>query len=194
MRESEIYQKGLEAYGESPLALHWVDYHSMAIRFKHLVSGLELEDCSILDAGCGMGDLLPYLYSRAANFDYLGVDINPGFIEIAKKRYEGHRFEVGNPFNGKFTDKFDLVISSGVMNINIKNWKKHRLTMIENLFDLAEKGLVFNMAGGFRPMPSDSLIAYADAQEILDFCKTLTPKISLKADYLPTDFTITMFK
>jgi SAM-dependent methyltransferase len=194
VNENQIYQRGLDEYGESPLALHWVDYRSMAIRFKNLVRDIEVQGRSVLDAGCGMGDLLPYLYARADNFDYLGVDINPGFIDIAKKRYEGHRFETGNPFSGQFKGRFDLVFSSGVMNINVKDWQTHRQTMIKTLFKLCRETLIFNMAGGYNPWPSDPLIAYASANEILEFCQSLTKDVELRADYLPSDFTIVMHK
>jgi len=194
MNESDIYQNGLDRYGESPLALHWTDYRSMAIRFKNLIKDLDVEDKTILDAGCGMGDLLPYLYSKADNFKYLGVDINSGFIDIAKKRYENHRFEVGNPFSGKFGQQFDLVVTSGVMNINVKNWQSNRKTMIKNLFALSREALAFNMAGNFGKRPRDNLIAYANIDEIVDFCKNLTTKVTVRADYLPDDFTVTMFR
>jgi hypothetical protein len=50
------------------------------------------------------------------------------------------------------------------------------------------------MAGGLKPIPNDSLIAYADAQEIFDFCRTLTPRVILRTEYLAKDFTIVMFK
>ncbi len=194
MDELEIYQHGLENYGESPLALHWTDYKSMAIRFKYLVANLDISDRTILDAGCGMGDLLPYLYAKADKFKYHGVDINPGFVKIARKRYEGHQFEEGNPFNGKYKGRYDLVISSGVMNINTKDWQANRKTMIKNLFGLAQEALAFNMAGGFKPAYSESLIGYADAAEILDFCRKLTPKVLIRADYLRDDFTVVMYK
>jgi SAM-dependent methyltransferase len=194
MNESEIYQKGLNEYGESPLALHWTDYRSMAIRFRNLVRDVDLDGRSVLDAGCGMGDLLPYLYAKASEFNYLGVDINPGFIDIAKKRYDGHKFKVGNPFSGKFKGSYDVVLSSGVMNINVTGWQQHRKVMIKNLFDLAGEALAFNMAGGPGPARSDSLIGYADANEILDFCKSLTSQVILRTDYLRDDFMITIFK
>jgi SAM-dependent methyltransferase len=194
MNESDIYKKGLEEYGESPMALHWVDYQSMGIRFRYLTRDLSFEGKDILDAGCGMGDLLPFIYAKADRFNYLGVDINSGFIDIARKRYAGHKFEVGNPFDGKFKKKFDVVLSSGVMNINVKDWHIHRKTMIKNLWDLSRETLAFNMAGGFKPWPSDSLIAYADAQEIIDFCKSLTPRLIVRSDYLASDFTIAMYR
>src|SRR5206468_1241171 len=107
----QIYRDAFARYGESPKSLHWWDYPSMATRFRQLVLDLDIEGKTVLDAGCGMGDLLPFLYMKADNFRYLGVDVNPEFIEIARKRYEGHRFEVGDPFFGKVGRKFDVVIT-----------------------------------------------------------------------------------
>jgi SAM-dependent methyltransferase len=181
-------------YGESPKSLHWTDYHSMAVRFRHLVEDLDIKGRSILDAGCGMGDLLPYLHAKTDTFSYLGMDINPGFIEIAKKRYEGHSFSVGNPFDGKLERRFDLVISSGVMNTNVKGWQKHRKTMVENLFALSSEALAFNMAGSLGKILETPKIAYADAADILEFCSKLTPKLIFKNHYDPEDFTIVMYK
>jgi len=193
VNEKQIYQTGLDQYGASPEALHWVNYRSMAIRFKNLVRDIEVEGRSILDAGCGMGDLLPYLYAKSPDFRYLGVDKKEEFLEIARRRFEGHEFRRGDPF-GKKIEMFDVVISSGVMNGHVDNWLEKRKKMITNLFEQTGEVLAFNMAGGINPAPHDSLIAYADAHEIFDFCKTLTPRVILRTEYLPKDFTIVMFK
>lgn len=189
----ENYEKSLAQYGPGPKALLWWDYRSMAVRFRELIKDVPIESYSILDAGCGMGDLLPFLYAKSDNFKYLGVDINSEFIKIARRRYEGHEFKVGDPFN-KTIGQFDLVLSSGVMNGNVKNWHNKRKRMITNLFEQADKALAFNMAGGARADSSDPLIAYADIQEIYKFCKTLSPRVILNDKYLHNDFTITMFK
>jgi SAM-dependent methyltransferase len=192
MRHEDIYQHGLKKYGESPQAMHWSDYSAQALRFKPLVSSLDLEGKSILDAGCGFGDLLPFLYTRADNFDYLGVDSNKDFIKVAKKRYLGHRFQVGDPFAKKGRAQFDVVLTSGTLNQNVSDWMAQRQKMITNLFSLTNQVLAFNMAGGFHPIPSASVIAYADANEILQFCLSLTTKVTIRADYLNTDFTVIM--
>jgi SAM-dependent methyltransferase len=189
----EDYEHSLEHYGPGPKALLWWDYRSMAIRFRELVKDIPIEGKTILDAGCGMGDLLPYLYARSVNFRYLGIDKTEGFIEIAKKRYEGHDFKVGDPFNNRL-GLYDVVISSGVMNGNVPGWMKKRKKMIANLFDQTGEVLVFNMAGGHKPPSDDSLIAYADAGEIFKFCKTLTKQVQLNTEYLNNDFTIVMLK
>lgn len=189
----EDYRKSLKLFGPGPKALLWWDYRSMAIRFRELVKEVPVEGRSIMDAGCGMGDLLPYLYAKSTDFRYLGVDSNKGFIKIAKQRYEGHEFRPGDPFNG-IVGNFDVVISSGVMNGNVEGWLKKRKAMIANLFKQADQTLAFNMAGGLKPIPDDSLIAYADAHEIFEYCKTMTNKVVLKTDYLDKDFTIVMSK
>src|SRR4051812_3519851 len=92
VNELELYQRALDTYGEGPQGLHWVDYQSMAVRFRNLVADLDIKGRSILDAGCGMGDLLPYLHAKHDDFKYLGMDINPNVIKIAKRRYEGNDF------------------------------------------------------------------------------------------------------
>lgn len=190
---TEDYDKALTQFGPGPKALLWWDYKSMALRFRELVKELDIEGKTILDAGCGLGDLLPYLYARSDNFKYLGVDRKKEFIEIAKKRYEGHDFQVGDPFNRRI-GLFDVVLSSGVMNGNARNWLAKRKRMIANLYDQTGEILAFNMAGGIKPIPNDSLIAYADADEIAGFCRTLTPRVELRTGYLPKDFTIVMRK
>ena len=189
----EDYDWSLKQFGPGPKALLWWDYRSMAIRFRELVRDVPTQGKYILDAGCGMGDLLPFLYAKSPDFRYLGVDKNQEFIDIAKQRYEGHEFQVGDPFHKRLA-MFDVVISSGVMNGNVEGWLAKRKKMISNLFDQTGEVLSFNMAGGLKPIPHDSLIAYADATEIFEYCKTLTDRVILRTDYLDKDFTIVMFK
>jgi trans-aconitate methyltransferase len=189
----EDYENSLNHFGPGPKALLWWDYRSMAIRFRELVKDVPVEGKTILDAGCGMGDLLPYLYAKSANFRYLGMDKTKGFIEEAARRYEGHEFRVGDPFHHP-VGMFDVVISSGVMNGNVKGWLEQRKKMISALFDQTGEVLAFNMAGGLKPPRDDSLIAYADAREIFDYCKTQTRHVELNTEYLHNDFTIVMQK
>lgn len=189
----EDYENSLKLYGPGPKALLWWDYRSMAIRFRELVADVPVEGKHIMDAGCGMGDLLPYLYTKSPSFRYVGMDTHKGFLDIARRRFEGHEFELADPLN-KRVGMYDVVISSGVMNSNVANWQEKRRKMIKNLFAQTGEVLAFNMAGGLKPPRDDTLIAYADAQEIFDFCKTMTSRVILRTGYLKKDFTIVMFK
>ncbi|HET7827777.1 MAG TPA: class I SAM-dependent methyltransferase [Candidatus Saccharimonadales bacterium] len=192
-RLKEDYDEAFASFGPGPKALLWWDYRSMAIRFRELVKEVPIDGKSVLDVGCGMGDLLPYLYAKSTNFRYLGVDKSAQFIKVAKQRYEGHQFKVGDPF-ARPEGMFDVVLLSGVMNGNVDNWLAKRKKMIKALWDQTGEVLAFNMAGGLKPIKADSLIAYADAQVVLDYCKTMSHRVVLKTDYLEKDFTIVMFK
>jgi hypothetical protein len=141
-----------------------------------------------------MGDLLPFIYAKAEKFDYLGVDIVPEFIEVAKKRYEGHDFRVLDPFTEDVGRNFDIVVLCGALNANKTDWLENRKTKIKRLYELADKCVAFNMAASFEQVQQDQRVAYANPKEILDFCSTLTPRIILKTHYHPKDITIVLFK
>lgn len=190
----QSYQASFTEHGESPKALQWTSYKAAAIRYRQLVADINIENKSILDAGCGMGDVLPYLYSKSPAFNYLGVDITPAFIEIARKRYAGSTFEVFNPFDDEVTEKYDIVISSGVMNIKTPGWESKRKLMIGRLFSYANEALAFNMAGWMQESNEGKKIGYANIPDVLDFCSSLTPKIILRNHYNTRDFTIVMYK
>lgn len=189
----EDYEESYKRFGPGPKALLWWDYRSMAIRFRALVNDVPVAGKTVMDAGCGMGDLLPFLYAKAADFKYIGLDKSKDFIEVAKRRYEGHDFRVADPFKQRI-GMYDVVLSSGVMNGNHPNWLENRKKMIEILYEQTGEVLAFNMAGGLKPIANDSLIAYADAREIFEYCKGFTTRVVLRTDYLKNDFTIVMFK
>lgn len=187
------YTDKFNKHGESPKALLWKGYASAAQRYRVLLNDINLESKTVLDVGCGMGDLLPYIYAVSNNFLYLGVDMHREFIDVAKKRYEGHAFEVLDPFK-QGLKKHDVVIVCGALNSNEENWLQNRKDKIAKLFDLANEVLVFNMAGSFNDAKVTKNIAYANINEIMEFCTSLTSKIILKTNYHSKDFTIVMFK
>jgi trans-aconitate methyltransferase len=47
----------------------------------------DLSGCTLLDIGCGYGDLKRYLNQIYSNFTYIGIDQMPEFISEAKNRY-----------------------------------------------------------------------------------------------------------
>lgn len=187
------YDKGFNEHGESPKSLHWANYRVPAIRFSQLVKDVPVDGKTILDAGCGMGDLLPFLYAKSDNFTYLGADTKTEFIEVAKKRYDGHVFIVADAINDDL-GKFDVVIASGILNGNVPGWLEKRKQAITCLFDKTNEVLAFNMSGSVKPIPNTEITAFADLKEIFAFCAELTPKIIVRAHYTKRGFAIIMFK
>lgn len=65
---------------------------------------------SVLDYGCGWGAMLPGITNKK---DYLGVDISPEAIRLAKLEFPGSKFEVSQIGKLK-TGKFDWVAAMSV--------------------------------------------------------------------------------
>lgn len=55
--------------------------------YRLATSGLDLNNSTVLDLGCGRGDLAKYLNDHFNNITYLGVDNNPILIEVGKEKY-----------------------------------------------------------------------------------------------------------
>src|SRR5713226_290161 len=82
-----FYETELNKYGVDYRSLHWNSARSQLVRFDVLKDlGLD-RGCSVLDIGCGLGDLYSYLRERIAVFTYVGYDISPKMVKTAKERF-----------------------------------------------------------------------------------------------------------
>jgi len=66
---------------------------------------------SVLDVGCGTGDLFRYLKKTGKNVKYLGVDQSADMLKRAGKRNPEAHFVQGNIYQMDDIPKFDTVIS-----------------------------------------------------------------------------------
>lgn len=69
------------------------------------------ENCSVLEIGCGTGELLAGLKSN----NKTGVDFSPAMIEIGRKNNPEIQFEVMDAISVNFDKKFDVIIISNVV-------------------------------------------------------------------------------
>ena len=190
------YQKTFRKYGVGPRALRWHSKKAATQRYEQIVADIDFEGKSILDVGCGFGDIIPYISAKAKKFEYLGIDITPEFIREAKKLYLGHKFIVGNYFAKPLKENFDIIICSGALNANVRDNLDFRKKAIKTMFKHAKEVFVFNMVGRY-PQPktsSKSNVWFANPLEILEYCLGLTKKVILRHHYHSRDFTIVMFK
>jgi SAM-dependent methyltransferase len=190
------YQKSYKKYGVGPKALKWHSEKAAKQRYEQIVVDIDFNGKSILDVGCGFGDIIPYIADKSDIFSYTGIDFVPEFIKEAKRIYPKHRFLVGNYFKQPLERKFDIIICSGALNGNYADNLGFRKKAIKTMFNHVKECLVFNMAGR-HPKPKTakhSNVWFADSKTIHDYCKTLSKKVLLKDDYHSNDFTIVMFK
>ena len=80
------YNKLYKKYGYSEKSIGW-GKNRKNLRYHILCSNFNLNYKSILDFGCGFGNLISYLNCYYKNFEYTGLDINEKFLEKARKHY-----------------------------------------------------------------------------------------------------------
>lgn len=189
------YQRRFRKYGFAARSLNWKRLGAAHQRFRQMWAEIDFNGKSVLDVGCGFGEMAKFLRKRYKAVEYVGVDIVPEFIKVAKKLYPEFRFEVRDYFNDPLPEKFDVVLASGTLNSNVSDNIGYRRNAIKVMFEHTNKVLAFNMSGAHPPPENDSKskVWYADSLEILEYCMSLTRRVILRANYNPKDFTVFMY-
>lgn len=188
-----FYNSHMERYGtRDARGLAWRDAASQQVRFQVLTDVADLTGASILDEGCGFGDLYAYLDARFAGIRYMGVDINPAAIAVARERYPGVPFEAMD-FGEYEGGCCDYVLSSGALTFRIEDHERIYKGHIRKMFELCTKGVAFNVLDKSGIPASDEYLGY-DRDELLTFCKELTPNVQMRHDYSTEDMTVYLYR
>jgi len=94
-------------------------YHS---QIKKLLSFLIPPNSSILDLGCGTGDLLNSLKPSLG----VGIDFSPEMTKIAKAKYHHLKFLVQDAKKLEINEEFDYIVVSGAIGEFEDIWKVFR--------------------------------------------------------------------
>lgn len=191
-RIKEFYEESFKEFGDRDArSLHWSDKDGQITRFNILLNIANITGASLLDVGCGFGDLYKYLLERQIDANYTGIDIIPEFIATAKTRYPDATFECKDIFD--CSRHFDCIFASGALSFKVKDNNNYYRSMIKKMYDLADRAVAFNMLNSTIHV-DDSIYASYSPDEIGEFCKTFCDDVEIVVGYLPQDFTIYLHK
>lgn len=177
---------------DSCYALGWRDKESQLARFNILSQIADLNTHSVLDAGCGYGDLYAFLKQRYAQLaGYYGVEQIPELLNEAAKRYGNYpdtSFISGNFITAR-VPLTDYVFANGSLNYASTN-PEFIFKAISKLYQSCRLGLGFNLLSNIQA--NDLLVAY-HPQAIYDYCLSVTHQVVLKEGYANDDFTLFMY-
>lgn len=175
-------------------ALGWVDRSVQEKRFAALCAVGDVNQSTVLDLGCGYGDLKSYLDERFHGFSYIGVDCVPEFIIQAKQRH-GNRpscyFCIGDA-SKQDLPVVDYVFASGLLSYRVEDYRYY-YDFIEKMYSSAKVALAFNMLDSATFSDAGFLRGH-DPDQALGYCRSLAPRVELMNDYLANDFTIAMYR
>lgn len=175
-------------------ALGWKREESQLKRFEVLSQVGDLSGCSVLDVGCGYGDLKNFLDKRFENLTYIGIDQMPEFIATARERYQDSpdTYFYQTDFTTVTFPQFEYVLASGALGYRCNN-PDFYLDMIKKMYETATQAVAFNMLDAAR-FQEDELLVGHDCEKIMSFCHTLSPRTKMVKGYLDDDFTIMIGK
>lgn len=192
----ERYNKRLEEFGYSPKALGWLK-GKQDIRFDILTSLYNFENKSVLDIGCGFGDLNKVLRHKIDHYSYLGVDLCENLIEVGKKQFTENniQFWAGDFLELEIEKKMDWAIESGIFNHKLANLDNYDFikSVMKKTFEAVKDGFSFDFIND-KVDYKDEHIFYASPEKILSFAYELSRNVVLRSDYMPFEFSIFVFK
>jgi SAM-dependent methyltransferase len=185
------YEWRISPHRQNYEILDWASPASQQARFKVLADKIDLHGKSILDVGCGLGDLWAFLKGRGIDVRYTGVDILEKMVQAARERHPDAAFVhgdlfVSNPFG---PGSFDVVFSSGIFNLSLGNNLEFLAQATGELLKIARSQLVFNLLH-IRCRTPDKTYFHYDPPQVRSLLAGLDCTIEIVDGYLPNDFTV----
>lgn len=195
---NDYFSSKLSAHGNSPMGVDWNSKESQYQRFEQLFKLIDPgQPFSVLDYGCGTGELVNFLDEKNGRFEYTGFDIVTGMIEKAKEIFAGRPAVhfTSEPVEGHF----DYVVESGIFNIRQSEynlWSEYVLSILHKMNQYSTRGFAFNLLTSYSdPEYMKDYLFYADPCKFFDYCKrNFSRNVALLHDYNLYDFTIIVRK
>lgn len=148
--------------------------------FKRLITLAEkanypLDGASVLDIGCGTGDMAGFLRKRKIG-DYLGIDIFDLSIQLAKMKFPEEQFRTGDFLKLKIKQKYDFVFASGALSaiLDSDNYALME-AFITKMWERSLHGIAYNFLVKRFPEEHDDTLFLYDLDRVLALCKTTIP-------------------
>ncbi|MBF9046462.1 methyltransferase domain-containing protein [Rhodobacterales bacterium LSUCC0031] len=156
------------------------------------------ESGSILDVGCGYGDLAGVISGKKVPLMYHGMDVVGEMIEEGRRRYPDCTFTQGDVLELE-VDTHDYVVCNGILtqklNASTLEMNRYAQRLIRKMYSVCRVGVAFNMMTTHVNFQRDNLY-YRNPAEMLAWCMSeLTPRARIDCAYdLWYEYTIYLYR
>jgi SAM-dependent methyltransferase len=188
------YRRRLREHGVGPQALGWTKGNQKA-RFDAALRGLGLSFGSVLDVGCGFGDLYDHLLARGWSGRYLGVDIVPEFIAVARERHVGQAAEFLelDPTSEPLGREAEVGVAIGLLNHDLAGEAEAYIeAMIRRLWQATSRLVAVDFLSTTANERRDEL-HHTDPGWALALGLRLTRRAQLDHSYMPFEFMLRLW-
>ncbi|WP_455757399.1 class I SAM-dependent methyltransferase [Sulfurimonas sp.] len=184
----KFYTSAIDVHGITAKGVNWTSKETQEIRFDIILDMLPDDINSLVDAGCGFGDLYTYMNKKNKTPKrYIGIDSLIDMYSIASKN-TAQEIIIADITKDKIPFA-DYYICSGAMNV-LNIFETH--LFIRNCFLACGNGFIFNILHGEKESETYNYISTCQIENI---AKELKVKdVKMKTGYLKNDITVGFFK
>lgn len=195
----EYYRKNFARHGVSEESLGWTK-GKQEIRFHQLTRYFFLSGCSLIDIGCGFGDLISYLDKRGISPKaYVGYDLVKEFLDVASRKHAGQSVSF---FEQNYLDvssvKADYIVGSGLFGRRLSDSEQDNYDYFRKIlakaFSEASEGVAFDFLSDrvqFRRSQNDF---HASPVIVLSIAYEFTNNLIIDNSAMPFEFSVILFK
>lgn len=186
------YEARHAEFGYDPKTLGWTKgRHNL--RYEMLLSGWPATAASVLDVGCGFGDMAEYCAESGREaWRYTGIDIVPALVEEGKARRPGVDLRVHDIDADGVPPGYDVIVASGVFSHRLKD----NMAFVARAFELFAGAAKVGFAANFMSPAADiryEHLFYPDPGEIFALARRNSKRIAIRHDYMPFEYTVQVF-
>lgn len=194
-KAAQLYNSRFEKHGRNIKTVGWGSESSQCLRFEALFKGIDPKGKTILDVGCGLGGLIPYLEKYTnGDFNYIGIDIAEKLITDARTIYgnESRDFISGDIFSLKIP-KVDIAVLSGALSFKTIGIEEYAHETMKKMFELSREATCLNFLTTYVDFELDKNQHYKP-ETVYTWAKHLSKNVNLIDDYPLYEFTIQILR
>jgi SAM-dependent methyltransferase len=196
------YERCLAEHGSGARAVDWKSPESAAIRYDVMLGllGADTNKVSLLDFGCGLGDLKRHIAARGLeHIAYEGLDISPEYASAARLAHPDTPIHCLDVLQSEAVlPQFDYVVMNGIFTRREEIGPPAMLDYLERLttrlFSQAQKGLAFNVMSTCVDWRSENLFhpGFDDLASVIS--RALSRNFVMRNDYGLYECTVYVYR
>jgi SAM-dependent methyltransferase len=191
----DLYNTRYEQYGRDIKTVGWGSAASQIIRFEALFRGLDAKSKTILDVGCGLADLVPFLGQRTGgDFRYIGIDVAGKLVENAREIYgnDGIEFFEGDIFSLDLPS-VDIAVLSGALSLKVDGIEEYAYETMCSMLELSNEAACLNYLSKYVDYELEKNQHY-QPEVVFAQAMKICGAVNLLHDYPLHEFTVQLLK
>lgn len=186
------YEERYAQFGYDERTLGWTRGRHK-LRYEMLLSGWPQTVGSVLDVGCGFGDMADHCrHSGRETWRYTGIDIVPALLDEGRRRHPNTDLRLLDMDVDGLPTGYDVIVASGLFSHRLEENMSFVARVFEAFASAAKVGFAANFMSPTAEIRYDHLF-YVDPGAVFDLARRHSRRIAIRHDYMPFEYTVQVF-